>query len=181
LSYKPLIVTLLGDKIERWDHYEDFITMILRDSPLDLLLFNTAPVELTLGDVNWVLIGIRKKFAPKISSKLIWSGHVRRQAEFRGDMAEALNGDDVIRQLIRLVEPLEVDVETKAEGEERDLNVSLSLFYVPSPLNGAFVKGAVALIEQIVKVILAEEAKRESNASGSRGDDAASDQRNVKR
>jgi len=147
MSSVPVIVSLLGKRVKDWQRYEDYVTMKLEDSPLDLLLFNTAPVEFTLGEVNWVLIGVKKGYGRELRGELVWRGYLRRKAEFVGEGVEVLNKNQQLLELIQLVEPVGMEVRTNDNEGETDLNVSISLLYVPSPGFNTVLQGAVKAVE----------------------------------
>ncbi|MDP7975017.1 MAG: hypothetical protein ACP5UI_04105 [Thermoprotei archaeon] len=158
MGYKPVIVTYLGDRVEDWGHYEDYVTIKLKDSPLDSLLFNTVPVELTLGDVNWVLIGIKKGYQGDVSVELVWKGLLKRKPEFTGKGAEILNADQTLRELVSMLEPVTLEAYPVKTEESSDLNVKASFFYLPSPQAKTFVKGYVKVVERVCELIYPRQA-----------------------
>lgn len=150
---EPAIVSLLKERIEEWHRYQEYIVIKLRDSPLDLLLFDELPLELGMGEVNWVLTGVKKNYSRKVSASLAWKGYLRRSAAFQGDAADLLNGNERIMRLVKLIEPVDVRVETRQWENQSDLNVSASIFHLPSPHDATFINGLVALIEEITEVL----------------------------
>jgi len=149
VSYTPVIITYLKERIRDWQRYEDFVSMELKDSPLDVLLFNSVPVELTLGEVNWVLIGVKKGYEGEASAELTWKGYIKRAPQFVGPSARGLNSDSVLMELIRLIDPVGAEVAVKRAEDRADLNVSISVFYMPSPGFKTKLLGAVKAIEMM--------------------------------
>ncbi|MFQ1020751.1 hypothetical protein [Tardisphaera saccharovorans] len=147
MSYTPVIITYLKERVKNWQRYEDFVSMELKDSPLDVLLFNSVPVELTLGEVNWVLIGVKKGYEGEASAELTWKGYIKRTPQFVGPSAKELNSDPMLIELIKLIDPVGAEVAVKKAEDRADLNVSISVFYLPSPGFKTKLLGAVRAIE----------------------------------
>lgn len=149
MSNKPLIVTILGERVKDWRYYDNYVMIELENSPLDSLLFDRSGVPLSLGDVNILLIGIRKGVILTGEAELVWKGFIKRSANFEGSLAPVLNSDNYLMELINLIEPVSVEVSAKPSEERNDAVVKLSLLYVASPNDKVIINGAVKLIEKI--------------------------------
>ncbi|MGC8631904.1 MAG: hypothetical protein ACP5T2_05760 [Thermoprotei archaeon] len=131
----------------------------LENSPLDSLLFDTSGVPLSLGDVNMILIGVKKGVTLTGEAELVWKGFIKRSAKFDGTLASILNSNDYVMELVNLIEPVSIEVSVKASEERNDAVINLSLLHVASPNDKTIVNGAVKLIEKISD-ILAEPTRR---------------------
>ncbi len=160
MSYTPVIVSYLGERVRDWRRYEDYVIMELKDSPLDMLLFNSVPVELTLGEVNWILIGVKKGFEGEASAELSWKGYIKRTPYFVGPSAQLLNSDGVLMELIALIDPVGAEVMVKKEEDRTDLNLSISLFYMPSPGFKTKLLGALKAIEMMYDDVIGSDTAR---------------------
>ncbi|MGC8674463.1 MAG: hypothetical protein ACP5TI_05000 [Thermoprotei archaeon] len=159
MSNKPFIITLLGERVKNWSYYDNYVMIELENSPLDSLLFDTSGVPLSLGDVNMILIGVKKGVTLTGEAELVWKGFIKRSAKFDGTLASILNSNDYVMELVNLIEPVSIEVSVKASEERNDAVINLSLLHVASPNDKTIVNGAVKLIEKISD-ILAEPTRR---------------------
>ncbi|WP_449462651.1 hypothetical protein PQ610_00820 [Tardisphaera miroshnichenkoae] len=148
MANEPEIVRILGDAVSDWQFEQDAVIFHVNGSKMDYFVFKIKHVELSLGDSNWTVTGVKGGFARDVTVKMTWKGMIFRKPVFVGSCSEALNGDSELIELCKLISPVDLAAEA-GHSTGNSLLISGTISYSPSP----FIKSnSLALLKILDRV-----------------------------